>query len=89
VNYSSVFLPPAHYLPPNIADKKGEPVDSASALPDSPITINATQWPHTCSLQDDYQSSVGGESPSKIAGVWIIGNAIFGRQLADVILTMS
>jgi hypothetical protein len=42
-------------------------------------------YSHTRSIQDDYQSSVGGEHPSKIVVVWIIGNAIFGRQLADAI----
>ena len=47
---------------------------------------NLGKWySHTRSIQNDYQRAVGGDNPSKIVGVWIIGNAIFGRQLAEAI----
>ena len=38
---------------------------------------------HTRSVQDDYAAAVGGEMPSRIVGVWIIGNAVFGLQPAE------
>ncbi len=40
-------------------------------------------YSHTRSVQKDYAAAVGGEIPSRIVGVWIIGNAVFGRQPAE------
>ena len=38
---------------------------------------------HTRNIYDDYEKGVGGEMPGKIVGVWVIGNAVFGRRQAD------
>ena len=38
---------------------------------------------HSRSVQADYQASVGGEMPTRIVGVWVIANALFGRQPAE------
>jgi hypothetical protein len=42
---------------------------------------------HERQVKKDYESAVGGEVPSRIVGVWIIGNAVFGRQEAEAIFT--
>ena len=38
---------------------------------------------HKRNIYTDYSTSVGGEMPKKIVGVWFIGNSIFGRRGAD------
>ena len=38
---------------------------------------------HTRNIYDAYEKGVGGEMPGKIVGVWVIGNAVFGRRQAD------
>ena len=38
---------------------------------------------HSRSVQEDYQASVGGEMPTRIVGVWVSANALFGRQPAE------
>jgi PQQ-dependent dehydrogenase (methanol/ethanol family) len=38
---------------------------------------------HSRSVQADYQASVGGEMPTRIVGVWVIANTLFGRQPAE------
>jgi len=42
---------------------------------------------HDRQIKKDYESAVGGEFPSRIVGVWIIGNAIFGKQEAEAIFS--
>jgi hypothetical protein len=42
------------------------------------------QWhSHTRSVEEDYIAAVGGELPTRIVGVWIIGVALFGGQPAE------
>lgn len=38
---------------------------------------------HSRPILEDYASSVGGEPPERIVGVWIIGASVFNRQLAE------
>ena len=38
---------------------------------------------HKRNIYTDYATSVGGEMPKKIVGVWFIGNSLFGRRSAD------
>ncbi|HAK98258.1 MAG TPA: hypothetical protein DCP14_02820 [Rhodobiaceae bacterium] len=38
---------------------------------------------HKRNIFTDYSTSVGGEMPKKIVGVWFIGNSMFGRRGAD------
>ena len=38
---------------------------------------------HKRNIYTDYSTSVGGETPKKIVGVWFIGNSLFGRRGAD------
>ena len=38
---------------------------------------------HKRNIYSDYSTSVGGEMPKKIVGVWFIGNSMFGRRGAD------
>ena len=38
---------------------------------------------HSRHVLADYQASVGGEMPGRIVGVWVIANALFGRQPAE------
>ena len=38
---------------------------------------------HDRPILADYKKAVPGEPPSRIVGVWIIGNAVFGRQPAE------
>jgi hypothetical protein len=38
---------------------------------------------HTRPVQQDYQSAVKGDLPTRIVGLWIIGVAVFGLQQAD------
>jgi hypothetical protein len=37
---------------------------------------------HTRNVLADYQAAVQGDPPSRIVGVWFIGNSVFGRQRA-------
>ena len=38
---------------------------------------------HKRNIYSDYSTSVGGEMPKKIVGVWFIGNSMFGRRESD------
>ena len=38
---------------------------------------------HKRNIYSDYSTSVGGEMPKKIVGIWFIGNSLFGRRGAD------
>ncbi len=46
---------------------------------------------HTRNVLADYATAVGGAPPTRIVGVWFIGNSLFGRQraaasFADVVI---